>query len=135
MRMINWVWLFWQVALPIGGPSLVSAFVILLWSTGAQGFVPDYAWVLASISPWALVIYAVTLLANALRTIIPTGRQGLIWATVACTVAIFLYAGFIVIWNHYPDYQPNGNIYKVTIILLFSSIIVSHGAHNVTEQG
>lgn len=131
--MVNWGWIFWQVALPLGGPSLVSAVVIFLWSTGAKNFEPDYTWILASVSPWALVIYTVTLLANALKLVIPTGRQRLVWATVFCTLAIFLYAAFIVIWSHDPDFSPNGNIYAVTIILLVCSIAVSHGAQNVTR--
>lgn len=123
-------WLFWQVAVPLLGPAVISAFIILLWISGNPGFKPSLP-VIVDLSPWALVFYTLTLLGATLNELWPNVSQHqTLGGSLAVTVlAVAIYGAFIVIWRHNAAWQPGGAVYFVTAVLLVVSVFLSHAGY------
>lgn len=125
---VNYRWIWWQVVVPVIGPIALGAAFIALWSTGARGFVPDYANALANMSPWGLTFYSIALLGSTLNTFWPKLRDhpGLGIAMIVDALAVCVYAGFIAVWRHDSAFVPGAEVYTVTIILLAITIVTCH---------
>jgi MFS superfamily sulfate permease-like transporter len=125
----GWKWILWQVAAPLLGPIIVSLLVVLAWHTGKPGFRMQWSIVL-DVSPWALTFYAMTLIGATMNDFWPKMQGhavlGISLFTVATAVA--LYASFIVVWRHDPDFKVGTPVYGVTLFLLFLSIVLCHQA-------
>jgi len=120
-------WVLWQVLIPIFGPIVISAGVVYLWSSGVDGFVPNWE-IIVDQSPWALIFFALTLVGATINELWPKVSQNMVLsaALVMTAFAITLYAAFIVIWRHNPTWKPVRGVYTVTIVLLVVSVILSY---------
>lgn len=129
-------WLFWQVAVPLLGPAVISAIFILLWMSGNPGFKPSISLIL-DISPWALVFYTLTLLGATLNELWPNVSQHqMLGGSMGVTAfAVGVYAAFIVIWRHNATWQPGGPVYVVTGVLLAVSVFLSHAGYAARGTG
>jgi hypothetical protein len=105
----------------------MSALAAVLWWTGNPQFKIDWR-IIADISPWALVFYAITLIGAALNDLMPefSSRPGVGTSLILAAIAVSLYAGFIVVWRHDDKFAPGAGVWVVTIILLAISIGLCH---------
>lgn len=133
---MNWAWMFWQVAVPVGGPIALSALFILLWWTGAEDFSPQWGLII-DVSPWALTFYALTLIGTTLHGFWPklSDHKGLGFGLIGTALAVCVYAAFIAIWRHHESFAPSGGVYWVTGALLVVSIVLCYQAHTRYENG
>lgn len=110
---------------------MISALVAGLWWSGTN-FPIDWN-IIIDVSPWALTFYCITLIGATMNDLWPElgNRPGLGVSLMMAAVAVALYAAFIVIWRHNPEFTPGTPVYVVTFILLLISIVLCHrGARN-----
>lgn len=120
-------WLLWQVLLPIAGPVILAGLIVMGWASGDENFVPNYSIVL-DVSPWALTFYALTLIGSTLHVFWRklSEHPGIGAALIGVAFAVGVYASFIVIWRHDPNFVPGASVYYVTVFLLFASVALCH---------
>jgi hypothetical protein len=125
----KWKWLSWQVLAPLIGPIAVSFVVALLWETGQPNFHMNWK-VIIDVTPWALTFFTMALLGSGFNDIWrDLGQQQATAAfLVVDAIAVLIYASFIVIWRHSPNFEPGTGVYVLTLILLASSVVVCHEA-------
>jgi len=124
---MKWKWILWQVLVPIFGPIIISAIVVLAWWTGQPQFPINWR-IIVDVTPWALTFYCITLIGATMNDLwadlLAHPALGLSLMMVALAVA--LYAAFIVIWRHNPAFVPGTPVYVSTFILLGISIVLCH---------
>jgi hypothetical protein len=87
---LDWGWIGWQVGAPLLGPPGVGLLVVVLWRVAGNEARIDWS-VLADLTPWALLTYALSLVATTLR--LREARGWLFWVTAfLALVALLLYA-------------------------------------------
>ncbi len=128
---IQWKWLFWQVAVPIVGPIVVSAIVILAWMTGSPGFKPDMG-IIVDVSPWALTFYMLGLIGSTIEGLWPklSTHPVLGLSLIVVAFAVGLYAAFIVVWRHDSKFIPGLPVYFVTGLLFICSVALCHAGNS-----
>lgn len=125
----KWKWLSWQMLAPLAGPIAVSYLVALLWETGQPTFHMNWK-VIVDVTPWALTFFTMALIGSAFNDIwADLGKnQATAAFLVVDAIAVLIYASFIVIWRHTPNFEPGTGVYVLTLILLATSVVVCHEA-------
>jgi hypothetical protein len=125
----KWRWLIWQVLAPLLGPIIVSLFFALLWETGQPNFHVNWK-VVVDVTPWALIFFTMALLGSGLNEVWGqiAQKQATFVFLLVNAAAVLIYASFIVIWRHEPNYEPGTSVYALTIILLMTSVVICHEA-------
>jgi hypothetical protein len=125
---MKWQWFLWQVVAPLAGPVVMSAIVVLLWSTGQPQFPINWTLVVGEMTPWALTFYCITLIGASMYNLLPTiaQRPALGGGLMFAAIAVSLYAGMIVIWRHDPTFNASVRVYAVTGGLLIFSVYLCH---------
>ena len=133
---MDWRWLGWQVAAPIIGPVALASLFVLLWSTGAKGFTPDYGKVIGNVSPWALTFYSLTLIGSTFHAFLPKFKDhiGLGIFIIIVGGAVCVYASFIAVWSHDSNFVPGIEVYFVTVVLLVASIWLCYKAYARSQE-
>jgi hypothetical protein len=128
----KWKWLIWQVIAPLVGPIAVSFIVALLWETGQPNFHMNLK-VIVDVTPWALTFFTMALIGSGFNDVWGdlAQRQATAASLVVDAAAVLIYASFIVIWRHTPNFEPGTGVYVLTLILLGTSIVVCHEAARV----
>jgi hypothetical protein len=128
----KWKWICWQVLVPILGPIVISALVVLAWQSGNPSFKADWSVVL-DVTPWALTFYTVTLIGSTMNDLWPKlgNHKGLGSSLMMVAFSVTLYASLIVIWRHDASFIPGRSVYMVTFILLGISVVLCHRASEV----
>jgi hypothetical protein len=107
----------------------VSLLVALLWETGQPNFHMNWR-VVVDVTPWALIFFTMALIGSGINEV--WGRvdqkQATFLALFVDAAAVLIYASFIVIWRHEPNFEPGTGVYALTIILLMASIVICHEA-------
>ncbi|MEM6600666.1 MAG: hypothetical protein AAF649_04700, partial [Verrucomicrobiota bacterium] len=88
------------------------------------------------VSPWALTFYTLTLICSTLNTVWNKLAQNSVdvISILVVAAAVLVYASFMVIWRHNPDFTPGASVYIVTIILLVSSVYLCHKGYCNSES-
>jgi hypothetical protein len=129
---MKWHWILWQVLAPIFGPIAISIGVVLLWQTGNPNF--RISWpIILDVSPWALTFYCFTLIGTTMNDLWPNfkDRPILVIGLIVVALMVAIYASFMVIWRHDPNFRPGTNVYVVTFIFLGISIPLCYAGAKV----
>jgi len=129
-KSMKWRWIIVQVIVPIFGPIVLSLLFAIGWSTGANGFEPDFR-IIIDITPRALTFYCLVLISMTMSGFWPRlGDNPVVGGTTIMTgVLVAVYYAFTVVWRHDPDYVPNESTYLATVVLAVASVVVSHMCH------
>lgn len=123
----HWPWLFWQVIVPLVGPTAVSCVAILIWQSGNPSFVPQWR-IALDITPWSLVFYALALTGAALRDLWSQlahhARLG--WPLILTAAFTLSYDAFLTIWRHNSTFVPNRAVYAIAAFVVLLAIGLSH---------
>ena len=126
---MRWQWLLWQVGVPILGPIAMSIVVTIFWWTTKSSFSINWPLILEDMTPWALIFYALTLIATTLQDLFPrlSERPGLGSALIVLAVLDAMYGSIIVVSRQDdPKFTPGAAVYVVTLFLLVVSIGLCH---------
>lgn len=134
---IDWRWLITQFLLPVVGPILVGLAVVAAWSTRPGD---DFAirWdVVLDVTPKALTFYNLTLICVTLNAFRPKLAEHPVLGvfTGLTALPVVVYHAFTVIWRHDENYQPDANVYMVTLVLTGVTVALCHWCHRRSGDG
>jgi len=131
---LNWQWLLWQVAVPLGGPIALSCLIILLWQTGMPDFVPQWSIILDA-SPWTITFYTLALIGATLNDLWPhiSAQKALGGWLIALASFAQIYTAFLVLWRHNTTFIPNHSVYVCAACMLVLAIALCHVAHSKSQ--
>jgi hypothetical protein len=124
---INWKWLWLQVLFPILVPIVFPALCVLFWKSGQPSFAINWSAIL-DVGPWALIFFSLTLIGGTTHEYWGkiSKNRSLTVGLGGVTLAVAIYAAFIVIWKDTNQASPEAGQYTVTIPLLFATILLCH---------
>jgi len=129
-------WIGWRVFAPLFGPILVAELSLWMWSTGPDGNAVNYFQPIHGITPWALVVYAITLLGttiNELRGKIEENKRFYLWLIVVIIFTL-IYGAYIIIWNQQVAFQPTAKIYMITVLLFLAAVALSGYGYTISKK-
>ena len=93
-----------------------------MWLSGQPKFQMNWH-VIVDVTPWALTFFTMGMLGNGFNDIWDqrATRGALFFFLIVEAAAVLIYASFIVIWRHDPNFVAPPSVYVLTIMILITS--------------
>ena len=139
---MDWRWIFWQIVVPVFGPTLIALAVAVAWMSLEPTFSIRWA-VVVDITPWATTFYCITLVCSTMHAlwerIVASETVGAEFynrftSLMMIASAVVLYNALTVIKRHDPSFAAPSAAYWVTAVLMIVSVVLSYRGHLVAQS-
>ena len=120
---INKSWMFWEVAVPLALPVIISFVVVGMSATGPTPQPISFEAAI-DLAPWTLCFFAFTLLASSMRRIWPqfSTHPTISISMIVMMLLVALYGGLLVLWHQLPTFKPTAVNYLVSGVLTILAV-------------